>query len=161
MSATTKHPSRPKYMAVQGAAVIVAAALVVLGVLGFIPGVTSGVGDLPWFGQQSGARLFGTFPVCAVLNLVHIVVGIAGFVFARSYAGARAYLLGGGIVYLALWGYGILVDVGSDAHVLPLSTATNWLHLGLGVVLALLAVTLAGQHDPTKRRARIRRPATR
>ncbi|ABM15539.1 MULTISPECIES: DUF4383 domain-containing protein [Mycolicibacterium] len=151
----------PKYMAVQGAAMIVAAALAVIGVLGFIPGVTSGLDQLTWFGQHSGARLFGVFAVSAVLNITHLVVGAAGFFFARSYAGARAYLLVGGLLYLGLWLYGVLVEFGSDAHVIPLNAASNWLHVGLGAVMTLLAVTLAGQHDPTKRRARIRRPATR
>ncbi|QZT61869.1 DUF4383 domain-containing protein [Mycolicibacterium austroafricanum] len=151
----------PKYMAVQGAAMIVATALAVIGVLGFIPGVTSGLDQLSWLGQHSGARLFGVFAVSAVLNITHLVVGAAGFFFARSYAGARAYLLVGGLLYLGLWLYGVLVEFGSDAHVIPLNAASNWLHLGLGAVMTLLAVTLAGQHDPTKRRARIRRPATR
>lgn len=151
----------PKYMAVQGAAMIVATALAVIGVLGFIPGVTSGLDQLAWLGQHSGARLFGVFAVSAVLNITNLVVGAAGFFFARSYAGARAYLLVGGLLYLGLWLYGVLVEFGSDAHVIPLNAASNWLHLGLGAVMTLLAVTLAGQHDPTKRRARIRRPATR
>ena len=150
----------PKYMAVQGAAMIVAVVLIVIGALGFIPGVTSNLEQLSWIGQHSGARLFGTFAVCAALNIVHLVIGAAGFFFARTYAGARAYLLVAGALYLALWLYGVFVDFGSDAHVIPLNGATNWLHLGLGAVLALLAVTLAGQHDPTKRRPRIRRAAS-
>ncbi|WP_460356491.1 DUF4383 domain-containing protein [Mycobacterium sp. ZZG] len=149
----------PKYMAVQGAAMIVASVLTILGVLGFVPGVTSGLDQLGWFGQHSGARLFGTFTVSMLLNLAHLVVGAAGFYFARSYAGSRAYLLAGGVLYIGLWLYGTFVEVGSDAHVIPLNAASNWLHLGLGSVMVLLAVTLAGQHDPTKRRARLRRPA--
>lgn len=150
----------PKYMAVQGAAMIVAVVLILIGALGFIPGVTSDLESLAWIGQQSGAKLFGTFAVCAAVNVVHLVMGAAGFFFARTYAGARAYLLGGGVLYLGLWLYGVLVEFGSDAHVIPLNSATNWLHLGLGTVMALLAVTLAGQHDPTKRRPRIRRAAS-
>lgn len=150
----------PKYMAVQGAAMIVAAVLILIGALGFVPGPTTNFDQLTWLGKHSGARLFGMFAVCAALNIVHLVVGAAGFFFARSYAGARAYLLGGGLIYLSLWLYGVLVEFGSDAHVIPLNAAANWLHLGLGVVMALLAVTLAGQHDPTKRRPRMRRAAT-
>lgn len=149
----------PKYMAVQGAAILVASVLAVLGVLGFVPGVTSGFDQLGWVDQHSGARLFGTFTVSALLNLAHLVVGAAGFYLARSYAGSRAYLLTGGVLYLGLWLYGTFVEVGSDARVIPLNAASNWLHLGLGSVMLLLAVTLAGQHDPTKRRARLRRPA--
>ncbi|OKH72396.1 membrane protein [Mycobacterium sp. SWH-M1] len=151
---------KPKYMAVQGAALIVAVALTVVGVLGFIPGITSGVDRLSWAGQHSGALLFGMFLVSVLLNVVHIVVGVAGFVGARSYAAARAYLLGGGLIYLGLWLYGLLVERGSNAHVIPLNGADNWLHAGIGAVMVLLAVTLAGQHDPTKRRSRIRRAAS-
>jgi hypothetical protein len=147
-------------MAVQGAAVIVGVVLILIGTLGFIPGPTSNFDRLTWLGQHSGARLFGTFAVCAALNVVHVVVGAAGFFFARTYAGARGYLLGGGVLYLALWLYGVFVDFGSDAHVIPLNSATNWLHLGLGAVMVLLAVTLAGQHDPTKRRPKFRRAAS-
>jgi hypothetical protein len=150
----------PKYMAVQGAAFIIAGALIAIGVLSFIPGITAGLDKLAWVGQHSGAKLFGMFAVSAVLSIVHIVVGAAGFYFARSYAGARAYLLGGGVLYLALWLYGVLVDFGSNAHVIPLNSAANWLHLGLGGVMVLLAVTLGGQHDPTKRRPRLRRAAS-
>jgi hypothetical protein len=147
-------------MAVQGAAMIVAVVLILIGALGFIPGITSNLEQLTWIGHQSGARLFGTFAVCAALNIVHLVIGAAGFFFARTYAGARAYLLAGGALYLALWFYGVFVDFDSPAHVIPLNSATNWLYLGLGIVLALLAVTLGGQHDPTKRRPRIRRAAS-
>jgi len=150
----------PKYMAVQGAALIVAVALTVFGVLGFVPGVTSGLAEMRWAGQQSGALLFGVFLVSVLLNTVHVVVGIAGFAGSRSYAWARAYLVAGGAIYLALWLYGILVEHGSNAHVIPLNSADNWLHGILGAVMVILAVTLAGQHDPTKRRPRMRRAAS-
>ena len=145
----------PKYMAVQGAALIVAVLVAVIGALGFIPGVTAHFDQFSWAGHTSGAELFGVFAVSGVVNSVHIVVGLMGIALARTYAGARAYLLGGGALYLGLWLYGVLVDH-SSALVVPLNAATNWLHLVLGVVMALLAVTLAGQHDPTKRRRRVR-----
>jgi hypothetical protein len=147
----------PKYMAVQGAALIVAAAVTILGVLGFVPGVTTHVGDLTWVGQRSQSALFGVFAVSIAVNVIHLLVGLEGVRPARTYAGARAYLLVGGAVYVALWLYGLLVERGSDAHVLPLNGADNWLHFTLGFVMLLLAVTLAGQHDPTKRRPRMRR----
>lgn len=149
-------PEAPKYMAVQGAAMIVAGAVALLGLLGFIPPVTSHFDRLTWAGQHSGALLFGAFAVSGLLNIVHLAIGAAGFVLARSYAGARAYLLGAGGIYLGLWLYGLLVDRGSSQHILPLNSATHLLHLGLGAVLVLLAVTLAGQHDPTKPRSHTR-----
>ena len=143
--------SRPKVMAVQGAAVLVAAAFLIIGALGFIPGATSNLDQLEWAGHHSGAMLFGMFAVSALHNVVHMASGIVGFIFARTYAASRAYLLVGGIGYLGLWLYGVLMDQGSALNIMPLNGADNWLHFGIGVGMVLLALTLAGQHDPTKR----------
>jgi len=57
-------------------------------------------------------------------------------------------------IYLGLWVYGLVIDLTGRANFMPLNGADNWLHLGLGVLMMLLGVTLAGQHDPTKRRGR-------
>ena len=145
-----------KIMAVQGAAVLVGAAFLVVGVLGFIPGVTTDYGSLQWVGHHSGAKLFGVFAVSGLHNIVHLAFGVAGLVMARSYAMARAYLLGGGLAYLALWAYGLLIDHGSPANFVPVNSADNWLHLGLGAGMVLLGVTLAAQHDPTKPKEKTR-----
>ncbi len=147
MTATT-----PKYMAVQGAALLVAAGFIVIGVLGFIPGVTTDYGRLHWAGHQSGAMLFGVFAVSGLHNILHLVSGFVGFALARTYAASRAYFLGGGVVYLALWVHGLLLDQRSSANLLPVNNADVWLNFGLGVCMVLLGLTLAGQRDPTKRR---------
>jgi hypothetical protein len=146
----------PKYMAVQAAALLVGAVLVGVGLLGFIPGVTTDYDRLEWAGHQSGAKLFGLFVVSGLHNIVHLTLGVLGFVMARSYAAARAYFLGGGLVYLALWVHGLLIDHGSAANFVPVNSSANWLHFGLGIAMVLLGLTLAGQRDPTKRRRRIR-----
>ena len=142
---------RPKVMAVQGAAVLIAAAFLVFGVLGFIPGVTTHLDQLQWAGHHSGAKVFGMFAVSGLHNIVHVAFGLIGFIFARTYAASRAYLLAGGVAYLALWIYGLFMDQGSALNILTLNNADNWLHLGLGAAMVLFALTLAGQHDPTKR----------
>ena len=128
-----------------------AAAFLIIGVLGFIPGATSHLDQLQWAGHHSGAKVFGMFAVSGLHNIVHIAFGLIGFIFARTYAASRAYLLAGGVAYLALWAYGVLMDQGSALNILMLNRADKWLHFGLGVGLILLALTLAGQHDPTKR----------
>ena len=126
----------PKYMVVQGVALLVAAGFTVIGVLGFIPGVTT------------GGKLFGVFAVSGLDNVLHLVSGFVGFALARTYAASRAYFLGGGLFYLVLWLQGLLVG----SRLLPVNGADNWLHCGLGFGMVLLGVTLAGQRDPTKRR---------
>jgi hypothetical protein len=149
MTATT-----PRYMAVQGAALIVACVFLVVGLLGFLPGVTSDYGQLGWAGR-SGAKLFGMFSVSGLHNVVHLAFGIAGLVLIRSYATARAYLIGGGLAYLGLWVGGMLIDH-IRANVGPAGGADHWLHFGLGVAMVILGLTLGGQRDPTKRRRRSR-----
>ncbi len=144
----------PRLMAVQGAAVMVASAFLIVGVLGFIPGVTTHYDQLQWLGHHSEARLFGVFEVSGLHNLVHMAFGAAGLAMARTYAMARAYFLLGGLAYLGLWFYGLSVDHDSAANVVPVNNADNWLHFGLAIGMVLLGVTLAGQHDPTKRRAK-------
>jgi hypothetical protein len=138
-------------MAVQAAAVLIAAAFLIIGVLGFIPGATTHLNQLQWAGHHSGAKLFDTFAVSALHNVVHLAFGVIGFMFARTYAASRAYLLAGGIGYLALWVYGLLMNRDSALNILPLNNADNWLHFGLGAGMVLLGLTLAGQRDPTKR----------
>ena len=144
-----------RLMAVQGAALIVAAAFLIFGVLGFLPGVTTDHDLLQFAGHHSGAKLFGVFTVSVLHNLLHMAFGVVGMVMARTYALARAYFLLGGLAYLGLWSYGLLINHDHPMNVIPVNNADNWLHLGLGITMALLGVTLAGQHDPTKRRTKV------
>jgi Domain of unknown function (DUF4383) len=144
----------PKYMAVQGAALLVAGGFILIGVLGFIPGVTTHFDLLEWSGHQSGAKLFGIFAVSGLHNILHLVSGVVGFALARTYAASRAYFLGGGLVYLAIWLHGLFTDLASSANLLPVNDADNWLNFGIGFGMVVLGLTLAGQRDPTKRRQR-------
>jgi Domain of unknown function (DUF4383) len=144
----------PRYMAVQGAALLVGVAFLVVGLCGFIPGVTTDYGQLGWAGR-SGAKLFGVFAVSGLHNVMHVTFGVVGLMLIRSYASARAYLIGGGLAYLAIWIGGMLIDH-IRANVGAASGADNWLHFGLGAAMVILGLTLAGQRDPTKRRKRAR-----
>jgi 4-hydroxybenzoate polyprenyltransferase len=125
---------------VSTAAVAVAALFLVLGVLGFIPDITSHFDDLRLAGQHSGARLFGVFEVSVLHNLVHLVSGVAGLALARTATGARVFLIGGGAVYLVLWVYGLAIEQDSGANFLPVNDADNWLHLGFGIGMLALGV---------------------
>jgi len=125
----------------QTLAMLVAVTFVLVGVLGFIPGITTHYGDLSFAGDDSGAKLLGIFQVSILHNLVHILFGVAGLALARSMEGAKQYLVGGGVVYLALWILGIV----GGADWIPTNTAGNWLHLALGVgMLGLGVVTVRG-----------------
>jgi hypothetical protein len=116
---------------VQTLAMLVAATFVLVGVLGFIPGITTHYGDMSFVGEDSGAKLLGVFQVSILHNLVHLLFGVAGWLLAKTWSGARTYLLGGGVVYLALWLLGLL----DGADWIPANSADNWLHLVLGIGL--------------------------
>ncbi len=45
----------------------------------------------------------------------------------------------GGIIYLVLWVYGMLIDHTSEANFVPVNNADNWLHLGLAVGMIALS----------------------
>jgi hypothetical protein len=120
---------------VQTLATIVGATFLVVGILGFIPGITSHLyGGLDFAGHASQAKLLHVFQVSWLHNIVHVGFGIAGLTLARTWTGARTYLIGGGVVYLVLWLYGLLVGSGG-ANFVSLNTADAWLHFVLGVAM--------------------------
>jgi Domain of unknown function (DUF4383) len=105
------------------------------GVLGFIPGITTNLGDIEFAGNDSPSELLGVFQVSILHNIVHLLFGIAGIALARTLDGARTYLLGSGVIYVVLFLYGIFVSSGSDANFIPANTADDFLHLGLAIGL--------------------------
>src|SRR3712207_6506335 len=81
------------------AATVVGGTFLLVGVLGFIPGITTNVDDLTFAGHESGAELVGIFHVSVLHNIVHLLFGVAGLAMARSTKGATSYLIGGGVIY--------------------------------------------------------------
>lgn len=141
--------------AAQKAALIAGIAFLVVGLAGFIPGLTSNYGELPFAGHGSGALLLGIFQVSVLHNLVHLLYGVAGLAFASSRLGSRNYLVIGGIVYAVIWLYGLFVSGDHPANIVPVNSADNWLHLFLAAAMILLGIFLS------PRGAGVDRPATR
>ncbi|MFD5102596.1 DUF4383 domain-containing protein [Streptomyces albidochromogenes] len=135
---------------VQQAALLVGAVFLLVGVLGFIPGITTDYDTMEFAEHHSEAKLLGVFQVSILHNIVHLLFGVAGIAMSRTAAGARTFLIGGGVVYLVLWLYGLFIDHDSSANFVPVNTADNWLHFVLGVGMIALGVLLT-------RRARVSR----
>ena len=126
----------------QMAATAVGAVFLLVGILGFIPGITTQYGQMEFAGHESGAELLGLFQVSILHNVVHLLFGVVGIALARkSVPSATWFLLGGGLVYIVLALYGSAIEHGSDLNVVPVNHADNWLHLGLGAGM-ILAGTL-------------------
>jgi hypothetical protein len=111
----------------QTVAMLVGLVFLLVGILGFIPGITT---DAPgdFAGHDSNAELLGIFQISILHNIVHLLFGLVGLGLARTHEGARTFLIGGGVIYLALWLLGIL----GGGNWIPVDTADNWLHFALG-----------------------------
>ncbi|MDG9687169.1 DUF4383 domain-containing protein [Streptomyces sp. DH18] len=121
---------------------IVGAVFLLVGILGFIPGITTDYDTMEFASHHSEAKLLGVFQISILHNLVHLAFGFAGVAMARTASAARTFLLAGGAVYLVLWLYGLFVGHHSSANFVPLNTADNWLHLVLGIGMITLGVVL-------------------
>lgn len=145
MSQTTRTTSRTSAMTrtpVQAVAAAIGVVFLLVGVLGFVPGITTNYDSLGAAGHESHAELLGIFQVSILHNVVHLLFGVAGLALARTASAARSYLIGGGAVYLVLWVYGLVVDKASQANFVPLNDADDWLHLVLGIAMIALGVLL-------------------
>jgi Domain of unknown function (DUF4383) len=123
----------PDRTPVQLLAALVGVVFIVVGILGFIPGITTHYGDLGFAGHDSGAKLVGLFQTSVLENLVYIAFG-AGVFMAKTAEGARTFLIVGGVVYLVIWLVGL---IGGLAW-LPVNSADNWLHFVFGLVMIAL-----------------------
>ncbi|ACU35841.1 hypothetical protein Amir_1893 [Actinosynnema mirum DSM 43827] len=124
----------------QAVALGVGAVFLLVGVLGFIPGITTGYSELAFAGAHSTAMLLGVFQVSVLHNAVHLLFGAAGVAAAANRGASRAYLVVGGGAYLVLWLFGSAVHEASAANFVPFNAADNLLHLALGLGMAALGI---------------------
>jgi len=74
---------------------VVGAVFLLVGILGFIPGITTDYDTMAFAGHDSDAKLFGVFQVSILHNIVHLLFGVAGVAMARTARTAMAFLVGG------------------------------------------------------------------
>ena len=134
---------------VQKSSLLAGAAVFVLGVLGFIPGVTANYGTLAFAGHGSEAMLLGVFQVSVLHNLIHLLSGVAGVLMSRRPLPARNFLIGAGVTYMVLWSVGQFLALDSPVNIRPVNSADNWLHLFLG--MALIGFGVAFSRDAPAR----------
>jgi hypothetical protein len=101
---------------------------VLVGILGFIPGVTS------------NGHLLGIFEVNTLHNIIHLLSGIIAFMCAGSVSGAKSFFKIFGVIY------GIVTIVGflqgnSVLGLFGVNAADNVLHLLISVIALVLGFT--------------------
>jgi hypothetical protein len=122
---------------VQNTARLVGIVFLLVGIAGFIPGLTTDLYEgLEFAGDGGTSELLGIFQVSVLHNIVHGLFGLAGLALAATASGARTYLIGGGAIYLGLFLLGIV----GGGDWIPSDMADNWLHLLLGAGMVGLGV---------------------
>ena len=124
---------------VQTVARLVGIVFLLVGIAGFIPGITTNLYEgLEFAGDDGNAELLGLFQVSVLHNIVHALFGV-GILMAATPEGARTFLLGSGAIYVVLFLLGIL----GGGDWVPVNDADNWLHLvlGAGLIAAGLLTT--------------------
>ena len=114
----------------QTLALLFGVVFLLVGILGFIPGITSNFDDIAFAGKDSDAELLGIFQVSILHNIAHLLFAV-GILAARSHETARTYLLAGGVIYALLFIYGLFVGADDDANFIPINGAGDVLHLVL------------------------------
>ena len=118
-----------------------------VGIAGFIPGITTGT--LSFAGPMSDAKLLGVFQVSGLHNIVHLLYGLVGIVAAVNRSLSRYYLIWGGVLYLLLFVYGLIVQgTTSGVNFVPVNDPDNWLHFALGVLMSGMGL-FVGRSAPT------------
>ncbi len=130
---------------VQTVASLVGITFLLVGIAGFVPGITSNLYDgLEFAGDDGNAELLHLFQVSILHNIVHALFGV-GILMAATPTEARTYLLGSGALYVVLFLMGI---IGAGDWV-PINDADNWLHLGLAAGLIALGLITTRARDTT------------
>ena len=122
-------------------ALVFGAVYLLVGIVGFF------VTGFDNFADNSQHEMLLFFMINPLHNVVHIVIGLAGLLLARTLAGARTYGWLLAVGYAAAFVYG-LIAVGESWDVLNINPADNVLHIltaMVGLVIALAPVrTTAG-----------------
>jgi uncharacterized membrane protein len=119
-------------------ALILGIVYAVVGVLGFIPGVTqpppSGAPDLAV--DNGYGYLLGLFPVNVVHNLIHLAVGLWGIVAYRRYTTSRTFAQALAVIFGVLTIMGFFPGLNTTFGLAPLFGHDIWLHALTAIVSA-------------------------
>ena len=127
-------PSAVRYFAL-----IYGIVFLLVGILGFVPGMThmhEGSPDLAVEGPGHG-YLFGLFHVNVLHNIVHLLFGIWGLAAFRAYGASRMYARGVAVIYALLGIFGLIPGLNTLFGLVPLHGNDVWLHFLLAIVAAI------------------------
>jgi hypothetical protein len=134
-------------------ALAVGVVFLLVGILGFIPGITTDYDTMTFADHHSEAKLLGVFEVSILHNIVHLLFGVAGIAASRAARNVPPYLFGAAVIYLVLTVYGIVIDKESSANFVPVNSADNWLHIVLALGMAAAGFVVKKRLDGARNTA--------
>jgi Domain of unknown function (DUF4383) len=134
MATNEPHRRDERKTLAQKLAFLFGATFLLVGILGFIPGITTNYDDLKFAGEDSGAELLGLFQVSILHNIVHLLFGV-GILAAKRHSSALQYLLAAGVIYVVLVIYGLVIDENGSENFVPVNNADDLLHAALALAL--------------------------
>ena len=137
----------------QRLAFLFGAAFLLVGILGFIPGITVNYDDMKFAGNESDAELLGLFQVSILHNIAHLLFGV-GILAARRHRTAVQYLLAAGILYVVLFVYGLIASETGDENFIPTNNGDDVLHAVLALALLGSWAATRNETDPELGRSR-------
>jgi hypothetical protein len=122
-------------------ALIAGLVYLVVGGLGFVPGlVTAPPPEAPSLAvHHNYGYLFGMFPVNALHNVVHLLIGVWGLAAYQSSRAAAKFAAGLAIFYGLLAVAGLMPGFDTTFGLIPLWGHDVWLHAATALVSAYFA----------------------
>jgi hypothetical protein len=125
----------------QVAALVVGLLLIVIGVLGFIPGVTTNLGDITFAGPWSGAHILGVFQTSVLRNAVWIFFGLIGLAVPRIRLVSTLYIVAMAGLSFTLFLYDLLFGLhGFPGNIFSSNIPDFALDFCLGLAFAITAL---------------------
>jgi hypothetical protein len=141
-------------------ALIMGIVFLLVGIAGFIPGLTTHV--VPTTGAAPGdpaaaappaveatyGYLLGLFPVNALHNLFHLAWGIYGVMAYRRFVMAKGFARATAVVYAVLVMLGLIPGLNTMFGLIPLYGHDVWLHALIAIAAAYFGYARAADADP-------------
>ena len=123
-------------MRIQTFARIFGIVFLIVGIGGFIPGLTQ-PHDHPGLTVAAGSGMeLGLFPVNVLHNIIHIAFGVWGLIAARALDSARMYARVVAVAYAVLTILGLVPATNTTFGLVPIYGHDVWLHGLLAAVAA-------------------------
>lgn len=108
-----------------------------VGILGFIPGLSQHHADMPPISIDSFyGKMLGLFPINVLHNVVHMAIGAWGILASRSVGASRLFGKGLAVIYGLLTILGLIPATNTLFGLVPIYGHDIWLHALSALVAA-------------------------